>query len=161
MGGIELVVRKLRINELSLLFNLHQYNDKEEMLLKNSDSLKNGDIDIFGLFINDLIIGELRVKYRSEDELEAVYGKRAYLYAFRIHEEYQNKGYGTYLINEVLTSLEKTGYCEFTVGVEEDNERALHMYQKVGFITAIALKSETYQGDGYEYTLYLRGKWDD
>lgn len=33
---------------------------------------------------------------------------------------------------------------------------AIHMYQSMGFTEVIARKYEEYQGDGYEYNLYLR-----
>ena len=78
------------------------------------------------------------------------------MFAFRIRETYQNKGYGTYLLKTVLTALKEQGYCEFTVGVEDDNFRAIHMYQNMGFKEVLLRKKEEYQGDAYEYNLYLK-----
>lgn len=46
-------------------------------------------------------------------------------------------------------------YCEFTVGVEDDNFRAMHMYRALGFNEFVLRKQEEYQGDWYEYDLYL------
>ena len=139
-----------------MLTNLFNYKDVNEMITENARDIENGVIDIFALFDGDKIIGELRVKYVSGDERFAEKGKRAYLYAFRIHANYQGKGLGSYLLENVLTILKESGYSEFTVGVEDDNARARYMYEKNGFIEPIARIKESYQGDSYEYDLLLR-----
>lgn len=109
----------------------------------------------FFLYDNGILIGELHVLYESDDENYAVRGRRAYLFAFRVRTGFQNKGYGTYLLKEVLSALKKKGYCEFTVGVEDDNFRAMHVYRTLGFNEFVLRKQEEYQGDRYEYDLYL------
>ena len=149
-------VRKLEVTELSILTNLFNYKDVNDMIAENTRDIENGVIDIFALFDGDKIIGELRVKYVSGDERFAEKGKRAYLYAFRIHANYQGKGLGNLLIGNVLKILAENGHSEFTVGVEDNNARARYMYEKNGFIEPIARIKESYQGDSYEYDLLLR-----
>ena len=107
------------------------------------------------MFDNDRPIGELHAVYESDDE-RAVKKKRAYLFAFRIHEDYQGRGYDKQLFHNVINTLTKHGYTEFTVGVEDDNARAKRIYDSFGFTELFARKYEYYQGDGYEYGLYLR-----
>lgn len=92
----------------------------------------------------------------SNDNRFAKKGKRAYLYAFRIHQKYQGKGLGNFLIENVLATLKENGYNEFTVGVEDSNARARYMYKKHGFTEPIARIKESYQGDSYEYDLLLK-----
>lgn len=142
--------------QLPLLVRLFDYNDVEDMIRSNTAFINSGDIDIFALFDGDEIIGELRAKYRSADEIEAVPGRRAYLYAFRISEKYRGKGLGKYLMQRVTDMLTSRGYTEFAVGVEDDNLRAVHIYKSFGFTELIARKREEYQGDSYEYNLYLK-----
>lgn len=149
-------VRKLKATELSILTTLFKYKDVDDMIAENTRDIENGVIDIFALFDGKKIIGEVRAKYVSDDERFAEKGKRAYLYAFRIHENYQGKGLGSYLLENVLTMLKENGYSEFTVGVEDDNARARYMYEKNGFKEPIARIKESYQGDSYEYDLLLR-----
>lgn len=149
-------VIKLKVTELSMLTTLFNYKDVNEMITENTRDIENGVIDIFALFDGKKIIGEVRAKYVSDDERFAEKGKRAYLYAFRIHENYQGKGLGSYLLENVLTMLKENGYSEFTVGVEDDNARARYMYEKNGFKEPIARIKESYQGDSYEYDLLLR-----
>ena len=149
-------IKTLQPNELPILTELCDYNDVADMIEENTRNIETGLIDIFVLFHESKLIGELHVKYESEDEREAVRGRRAYLFAFRVREEMQGRGIGAYLLQSVLDTLEKQGYTEFTIGVEDDNERAIHMYQSAGFDKVIARKAESYQGDSYEYNLYLK-----
>ena len=149
-------VIKLKVTELSMLTTLFNYKDVNEMITENARDIENGVIDIFALFDDDKIIGELRVKYISDDNRFAEKGKRAYLYAFRIHQKHQGKSLGNFLLENVLKILAENGYSEFTVGVEDDNARARYMYEKYGFTELIARIKESYQGDSYEYDLLLK-----
>ena len=149
-------IEKLAVHDLFRLTELFEYNNAEQMISECTRDIQNGSIDIFVLYENDVLIGELHVMYENDDENFAIRGKRAYLFAFRVRKDYQNKGYGTYLLKTVLTLLKGDGYYEFTVGVEDDNSRAIHMYQALGFNELLLRKQEEYQGDAYEYNLYLK-----
>lgn len=151
-----MIVRKLKVSEIPRLTVLFKYKDVNEMIAENTKDIENGVIDIFALFDDDKIIGELRAKYISDDNRFAEKGKRVYLYAFRIHNKYQGKGLGNFLLENVLNILQENGYSEFTVGVEDDNSKARYMYEKYGFTEPIARIKESYQGDSYEYDLLLK-----
>lgn len=149
-------IRKLAAAELRVLTELFEYNDPEQMLHACAEDIQSKAIDIFVLYDNNIPIGELRARYESDDENFALKGKRAYLYAFRIRADFRGKGYGSYLLSSVLSILRENGYHEFTVGVEDDNPTAIHMYRSVGFDRLLLRKKEEYQGDRYEYNLYLK-----
>lgn len=149
-------VRIINTDELNLLLQLFDYNNPDEMIAENTRDITEDKIDIFGLFQEDSLIGEIHVAYIHNDERFVVKNKRAYLFAFRIHKDFQGKGYGQFLMNNVISILEEKGYSEFTIGVEDDNETAIHIYSKLGFTQMIGKMSEEYQGDSYEYGLYLR-----
>lgn len=149
-------IEKLEVRDLYILTELLNYNNVEEMIAECTRDIQNGNIDIFVLYDKEVLIGELHVMYQSEDENFAVQGRRAYLFAFRVREGFQNRGYGTYLLKTVLAIVKENGYSEFTVGVEDDNARAIHMYQSMGFTEFLLRKQEEYQGDAYEYNLYLK-----
>ena len=150
------IVRKLKTTELPILSQLFNYKDVDDMIAENTRNIENDVVDIFALFDNDKLIGELHVKYENEDKDFAEKGKRAYLFAFRVHKDYQGKGLGSYLLETVIDELNANGYHELTVGVEDDNIRARYMYEKHGFIYPIARIKETYQCDSYEYELLLK-----
>lgn len=151
--------RKLTVSELPLLTQLFDYNNVADMIAQNTRQINNGEIDIWVLSEGDRLIGELHTSYESDAPLQAVRNKRAYLSAFRVHEDFQGRGYGKQLLKNVIAALSDMGYHELTIGVEDDNERAKHIYNEFGFTELIERKSEEYQGDAYEYGLYLyRGK---
>ncbi len=150
------IVRKLKVLELPILTQLFNYKDIDDMIFENTRNIQNGIVDIFALFDDNKLIGELHVKYDNEDKDFAEKEKRAYLFAFRIHKDYQGKGLGSYLLETVIDELNSNGYHELTVGVEDDNIRARYMYEKHGFVHPISRIKETYQGDSYEYDLLLR-----
>lgn len=149
-------IRKLDAQELLSLTALFQYNDVAQMVADCARDIRNGDIDIFILEEDGELIGELHAMYTHEDAHFAARGRRAYLFAFRVREDRQGRGYGTLLLRTVLSSLAADGYTEFTVGVEEDNLRAKHMYEAAGFDEWLLRKHEVYQGDAYAYDLYLK-----
>ena len=149
-------VKELGADDLACLGALFNYRDIDEMIRENGRRISCGEIAIFALFEGDRLAGELRVAYRHEDEAFAARGRRAYLYAFRVHRDLRGRGLGTHLLHAVLSRLSDAGYTEFTVGVEDDNPRVRALYERFGFSTCVARKYEEYQGDGYEYDLLLK-----
>lgn len=152
----KLTFRKLKIEELGILTELFNYKNIDEMIEENTENILNEVRDIFVLFYEDKLIGELHISYENENHLFAQKGKRAYLFAYRIHKDFQGKGFGKILLENTLKELENQGYYEFTVGVEDDNIRARYIYEKYGFNTVISRQKESYQGNSYEYDLLLK-----
>ena len=151
-----LTIRTIEPAELRRLTALFDYNDVPAMIAENTRLIESGAFSIYLLFEGDELIGELHVTWRSDDPLAAIDGQRAYLSAYRIREERQGLGYGQVLLRGVIDAVEARGYREITIGVEDDNLRAKHLYRKFGFIEFVARRSESYQGDSYEYDLLLR-----
>lgn len=85
---------------------------------------------------------------------ETIPNQRVYLQAFRIDKKCQGLGLGQKLINFALSDLEQNGYAEFTIGVEDDNEIAKHIYFKFGFTEAID-RGYGDEFDSSDYTLYM------
>lgn len=151
-----LTIREATVADLPRLPELFDYNDVPAMITVNTHRITSGKHSIFLLLDDDDLIGELHVTWRSDDPLIAIEGQRAYLSAFRIREDKQGYGYGTFLLKHVIRAIAQGMYQEITVGVEDDNARAKHMYTKLGFTERIARCRESYQGDEYEFDLLLR-----
>lgn len=152
----QLTVRTIESSELRRLTALFDYNDVPAMIAENARLIESGAFSIYLLFQENDLIGELHVTWRSDDPLAAIDGQRAYLSAFRIREERQGVGYGQFLFREVIAAIEGAGYREITIGVEDDNACARHLYAKYGFTEFVQRRRESYQGDSYEYDLLLR-----
>ena len=156
-----LTIRPIQPDELLRLTALCDYNDVPAMIAENARLIESGDFSIYLLFEGSDLIGEIHVTWRSGDPLAAIDGRRAYLSAYRIREERQGLGYGQHLLREVIRLIEEAGYREITIGVEDDNVRARHLYRKFGFTEFVARCSESYQGDAYEYDLLMRRSADE
>ncbi len=152
------IIRKIIIDEFDKLYNLfpdddNLWNKYKEMRLKE---FQNHEIDTYVIEYNNLFIGELTISYVSHDlPTETIPNQRVYLQAFRLDKKYRKQGLGQKLIEYALKDLESQGYTEFTIGVEEDNEIAKHIYFKFGFTNAI----DTGKGDEFDptdYTLYMK-----
>lgn len=151
-------VRRLLISELPVLTKLFHYKDIDGMIQRTMASMEQGIEDIFVLYQDKELLGEIHINYYSTDEREAVSGKRAYLFAYRVKKGYHNRGIGSFLMQRVLEELENQGYTEFTIGVEDDNENAKHIYSKFGFCEVIARKEgrDDEESEPYQYNLLLR-----
>lgn len=150
--------RKITADEFDGLRPL--FPDSEEMWRKyramRQGEFSRGEIGVYVLEENGAFLGELTVHYTSGDlPTEAIPGRRVYLQAFRVAENCQGRGLGQELLRFALEELEGRGYTEFTIGVEEDNERAKHVYFKFGFTQAID-RGYGDELDPSDYTLYLR-----
>ena len=153
---MSLTLRPMQASELRTLTKLFDYNDVPAMIAENAQLIESGAFSIYMLLEDDDLVGELHVTWRSDDPLAAIDGQRAYLSAFRIRENRQGRGYGQYLLRGVIAAIEARGYREITIGVEDDNLRAKHLYRKFGFTEFVERRRESYQGDSYEYDLLLR-----
>lgn len=149
--------RKINIEEFDKLKRLFPGNDDLWKKYKNQrlEEFKKNQIDVFIIENENNFIGELTINYVSHDLLtETIPNQRVYFEAFRIDKEFQGKGLGQKLIDYCINTLANEGYTEFTIGVEEENERAKHIYFKYGFIEAID-KGQGDEFDSSEYTLYI------
>lgn len=150
--------RKITSDEF---FNLKPlFPDTDEMWKKYSTKrlkqFEEKETDIYVIEHDGEFIGEVSVNYASHTlPSETVPKVRAYFEAFRVSDEFQNKGLGQGLMGFAIDDLRKRGYSEFTIGVEEDNEIAKHIYFKLGFTEAVGYG----RGDEFDpcdYTLYLK-----
>ena len=150
--------KKILPEEFDKLYDLFPSDDElwfkyRDMRLKEYE---NRETDTYVIEDNDKFIGELTVNYISHDlPTETVPNQRVYLQAFRVNKKYQKQGLGQQLITFVLNDLAERGYTEFTIGVEEDNEIAKHIYFKNGFTEAID-KGHGDEFDPTDYTLYMK-----
>ena len=150
--------RKLRKEEFDKL--RHSFNDTDELWDKYKEmrmkQYEENDVDVYIVELNNQVVGEVTINYSSHDlPTEAIPNQRVYVQAFRIEPAYQGYGLGQKLMDYTLLDLEKKGITEFTIGVEDDNEVAKHIYFKYGFTEEIDHgKGDIF--DPTDYTLYMK-----
>lgn len=158
----ELIFRKITSSEfdkLKGLFDVRNTEDEKMWVKYRSIRLKQfeeKDTDIYVIACGESFVGELSANYSAHTlKSEAIPGRRVYFSTFRLEKEYQGAGLGQRLVKFALDDLESRGYSEFTIGVDEDNDIAKHIYFKFGFTEAID-KGKGDEFDPSDYTLYLR-----
>ena len=153
-----MIIKKILKEEFINLKELFPGNEELWIKYKNQrlKQFDNEEIDIYVIKEDEKFIGELTVNYVSHDlKSETIPNIRVYFEAFRIDKKYQGKGLGQKLIEYTINDLKEKGFKEFTIGVEEDNEKAKYIYLKYGFIEAIDYgKGDEF--DPSEYILYLK-----
>ena len=150
--------RKLKKEEFDRL--RHSFNDTDDLWDKykamRMQQYDENDVDTYIVELGDLVVGEVTINYSSHDlPTEAIPNQRVYVQAFRIEPSYQGYGLGQKLMDYTLADLESRGITEFTIGVEDDNEVAKHIYFKYGFTEEIDHgKGDVF--DPTDYTLYMK-----
>jgi len=150
--------KKINKEEFEKLQELFPNNQEMWQKYKNKrlKQFDNKEIEVFVIENDNKFIGEITVNYINHDlQTETIPNKRVYLEAFRVDKKYRGHGLGQQLINFVIGYLIEKDYTEFTIGVEEDNEIAKHIYFKLGFTEAID-KGYGDEFDSSDYTLYLK-----
>ena len=57
----------------------------------------------------------------------------AYLGGVAIHPQFAGKGFGTQMLHEILALGKELGYRRIELSTATINEKAIHLYEKVGF----------------------------
>jgi len=137
-------IRKLSLDDLE------QYKNIRLELLKNSPSnfgssyeeeskfdrdmwvnrLTKKHISVFGAFDNDLIVGIVLAVMNPRKKIKHV----ATLNSMYVKEGYRNKGIGKDLIETAIRYLENEDVEIINLSVSEDNESAISLYKRLGFI---------------------------
>jgi ribosomal protein S18 acetylase RimI-like enzyme len=60
-------------------------------------------------------------------------GRRGYIYHLAVHPDYQAKGYGKVLLNQVISELKSLGALKIHLFVFSDNQPATEFYRHLGW----------------------------
>lgn len=74
--------------------------------------------------------------------------ERMYLSRLIVKKEYRNRGIGSQITDFLIDKAKDLGYREISLGVDCDNENALHLYKKKGF--EIYAQSKDEYGEFYK-----------
>ena len=132
-------INSVNIKDLDEIFRLESNTFNKDafsknsilnLILKNTFFLKLIDDDI-----SKIIVGFIIVIQDREDRINLI--------NLLIRKQYQNKGYGSYLLKYTLNKIKEMNNIEVIVlNVNSKNEVAIFLYQKFGF--RIVQKIENY-----------------
>ncbi len=98
-------------------------------------------LDFFLAYIRKKLIGVCLIKPSTNKEM-------CTLQTLAVHPEYQHNGIGQWLAETGIRHCKKQNFKEISLVVVFDNEKALKLYQKLGFRV-----DDTDQGNTYLFTL--------
>jgi putative acetyltransferase len=100
------------------------------------------------------VIGSATLSFYSAESLK----HKAEL-GIAVHDDYQNLGLGTVMLNHLLDIARRKLLKKVYLLVNTDNERAIRVYEKCGFQIEAKLKMEHYSGghfgDDYRMAIFL------
>ncbi len=148
---MRLNIRKLNAEEIRKVSHLYDEPENPSFMEKRKEKILAGIEDIYVLENENGIIGEVTIIYDDTHEGYTIEGQRVYMEALRIEEGNRGKGYGQYFINSVIENIKNQGYQEITIGVEDDNLNAKHIYNKLGFTDFVRREpGDKYAPEGYD-----------
>ncbi len=83
---------------------------------------------------NGFPIGNVFIQFRSTNPRIADGELRAYFYSLRVMNMFRGQGVGTWLMQEAESLLVTRGYHYATIAVAKDNEGALRLYERLGYV---------------------------
>jgi ribosomal protein S18 acetylase RimI-like enzyme len=81
----------------------------------------------------DQVVGRLFIQWNSANLRYADGVSRAYIYALRVHRQWQGQGIGTRLIAAAEDELRARGFTVATLAVGQTNAAAFRLYQRLGY----------------------------
>jgi len=90
------------------------------------ETLKDPSLSVCFIHRGEDLAGGLSLQMKASK-------RKGYLYDIGILPDYRGKGYGLYLLKEVLLYLDERGYEKAKLLVAGENDNALKLYEKAGF----------------------------
>ena len=98
-----------------------------------SENISSGNAEFWAIDDGGKLIAELYVFKNLEDKDFADGMTKGYLCSFRVSNEYQGKGLGSWLLENVLGHMKKCEFKVATIGVDESEEANIRLYNRFGF----------------------------
>ena len=111
--------------------------------------IADGNRLVFVYKINGEFIGEGALVLDTDDPDYTISGQRVYVSRMIVKKEYRGRGIGSEILEFLINKATEMGFSEMTIGVDKDNENALHLYRKYGF-TEVLFDGADEDGEYYK-----------
>lgn len=119
----------IEIAKLSVAEEQEKYLDRPIGIIARGYVYRDCNARVFGIADDSQIIGIALIRDFTEEPLNYD------LQQFMIDKRFQNKGYGTQALRQILDWLKQEArYSSVEVCVDRSDAAAIHVYEKVGFI---------------------------
>lgn len=136
------MIKKASIEDI---FFLNKILKESNIQSFNEETLKDmitGDIYNIFIYIKEEPIG-LIITWQSDLNAEII--------DFVVNKENQNQGIGKKLINYAINDLIKKGINQISLEVRKSNEKAIYLYEKLGFTYDKTINNYYKDEDGLVY----------
>ena len=141
---INYVIEQLRIEDYPKCGNIWNM-ESDPFTQQFYEEIKSGNRLVFIYKINGEFIGEGALIIKNDDPDYTIPDKRVYLSRMIVKPEYRNKGIGGMMLELLINKAKEMGYSEISLGVDLDNQNAVHLYNKFGF-TEVVFEGEDEHG---------------
>ena len=131
------MVRKITAHDFEYIYSLYFHPDINPFLL-----YEMMDADSFSPIFDDLLAKNIIFIYENDGNPIGMFKlipmphrttHIAYLGGVAIHPEHAGKGFGKKMLQEILDFGQKRGFLRIELSTATINERAIALYEKVGF----------------------------
>ena len=144
----EIKIEPLELEDYNKCSNI--WNMKAQQLAEKwREEIATGNRLVFVYKIDDEFIGEGALVLDTGDPDYTVAGRRVYVSRMIVKKEYRGHGIGSEILEFLINKATEMGFSEMTIGVDKDNENALHLYRKYGF-TEVLFDGADEDGEYYK-----------
>lgn len=130
----DLRIRKLKKDDLPGLEWDGELIHLRNIFFQAYQQYENGDAVLWVAEFEPVgIIAQIFVQLNSRRSELADGDYRAYIFGFRVREQYRNFGVGTKLMDIVESDLHQRGYQSVTLNVGRNNPKAQRFYERRGY----------------------------
>lgn len=129
---MKIIIEPLKPEEYYRCSNIWDMK-KQPLTEKWREEIISGNRLVFVYKINGKFIGEGALVLDTGDSDYTIPNQRVYVSRMIVKKEYRNRGIGSKILKFLIKKAKEMGYSEMAIGVDKDNENALHLYRKFGF----------------------------
>ena len=142
------MIRKTTAQDFDFIYSLYMHPQVNPFLL-----YEMMDAASFKPIFDDLITKDIKYVFEDNGEKAGMFklvphtyraSHIAYLGGLAIHPAFAGKGYGLIMLKEILAYAKAQNFLRVELSVATINERAIHLYEKAGFIKEGVLRNYTY-----------------
>ena len=147
-----ITIEPLKLEDYHKCSNI--WNMKAQPLTEKwREEIASGNRLVFVYKINGEFIGEGALVLDTGDPDYTIMGQRVYVSRMIVKKECRGRGIGSEILEFLINKAKEMGFSEMTIGVDKDNENALHLYRKYGFTEVLFDGADN---DGEYYKLMKR-----
>ncbi|QDP39691.1 GNAT family N-acetyltransferase [Radiobacillus deserti] len=102
---------------------------RENLVEQLKERLQNPEQRFFGAFLDDQLVGNVTLVHKTHPK----FAHKAELIAMYVSKEHRNLQIGTKLLKEAIRYGKDGGLEQLQLCVVATNQKAVHVYQKLGF----------------------------